>query len=95
MIFYKSAGLAGQSVRQMFAIGAIFQAPLGGAVAAPGTAVDLTVSLGPAPVAVPDVVGLPQATAEGTITAIHGGGGDLFDPGSEAETVFLDWFLTQ
>jgi RHS repeat-associated protein len=43
------------------------QVPLGGAVVPEGTAVGLVVSLGPVLVAVPDVVGLAQATAEAMI----------------------------
>jgi hypothetical protein len=46
----------------------ISQNPLAGASVAAGSAVDLVVSLGPAPVTVPDVVGLPQVTAETAIT---------------------------
>ena len=47
----------------------ISQNPTGGTNVALGTAVDLVVSLGPQTVAVPDVVGLAQATAEGNIVA--------------------------
>jgi beta-lactam-binding protein with PASTA domain/uncharacterized protein YhjY with autotransporter beta-barrel domain len=47
----------------------ISQNPVGGTDAAQGTAVDLVVSAGPTPVAVPDVVGLSQAAAT---TAIEG-----------------------
>ena len=49
----------------------ISQNPLGGASVAPGSAVDLVVSSGPAPVSVPNVVGLTQAAAT---TAITGAG---------------------
>jgi beta-lactam-binding protein with PASTA domain len=41
----------------------------GGANVPPGTAVDLVVSTGPAPVAVPNVVGLTQAAATTAIGA--------------------------
>jgi beta-lactam-binding protein with PASTA domain len=47
----------------------ISQAPLGGTLLPPGSAVDLVVSLGPAPVPVPDVTGLAQATAESTLVS--------------------------
>jgi beta-lactam-binding protein with PASTA domain len=43
------------------------QGPLAGAAVLPGTAVNLLVSLGPVMVTVPDVVGLPQATATATV----------------------------
>ena len=46
----------------------ISQNPAAGASVPVGTAVDLVVSLGPAPVSVPDVVGLAQAAAEAAIT---------------------------
>ena len=49
----------------------ISQNPLGGASVAPGSAVDLVISSGPAPVSVPNVVGLTQAAAT---TAITGAG---------------------
>ena len=45
----------------------ISQNPAGGASAAPGSAVDLVISLGPADVVVPDVTGLPQGAAEAAI----------------------------
>ena len=45
----------------------ISQDPTAGNLVAPGSAVDLVVSLGPATVLVPDVVGLPQADAEAAI----------------------------
>ncbi len=45
------------------------QAPAGGSIVRPGTAVDLVVSAGPAAVTVPDVVGLPLANAERAIVA--------------------------
>ncbi len=47
----------------------ISQNPLAGASVAAGSAVDLVVSLGPALVTVPDVVGLAQAAAESAIVA--------------------------
>jgi beta-lactam-binding protein with PASTA domain len=47
----------------------ISQNPAAGTTVAPGTPVDLVVSLGPAPVAVPGVTGHPQAVAEATIVA--------------------------
>ncbi len=47
----------------------ISQNPLAGALELPGTVVALVVSKGPEPVTVPDVVGLPEAGAEGVITA--------------------------
>ena len=50
----------------------ISQNPAGGTTAAPGTAVDLVVSTGRAPVSVPDVVGLTQASGGGD----QGGGPD-------------------
>ena len=46
----------------------VSQNPEGGVEAVPGTPVDLVVSLGPAPVEVPDVIGLAQATASTRIT---------------------------
>jgi len=46
----------------------ISQNPQAGALAAPGTAVDLVVSTGPAPVTVPNVTGLTQADAKSAIT---------------------------
>jgi beta-lactam-binding protein with PASTA domain len=46
----------------------ISQNPAAGASVAPGSAVDLVISLGPAPVTVPDVVGLAQAAAQTAIT---------------------------
>lgn len=48
----------------------VSQNPEGGVEAVPGTPVNLVVSLGPAPVKVPDVVGLAQATAGTRITAV-------------------------
>jgi len=45
------------------------QSPLGNTLAVPGSAVDITVSTGPAPVAVPDIVGLDQASAESDIVS--------------------------
>ena len=47
----------------------ISQNPAGGTSALPGTAVDLVVSTGRAPVSVPNVVGQTQATAEAAIKA--------------------------
>jgi len=47
----------------------ISQSPAGGASVPPGTAVDLTVSTGPCPVSVPDVVGMAQGDAEAEITS--------------------------
>ncbi|MDF2177427.1 PASTA domain-containing protein [Aliiglaciecola sp. CAU 1673] len=47
----------------------ISQTPLSGSQAQAGDSVDLTVSLGPTPVPVPDVVGLSQADAEAAIVA--------------------------
>ena len=47
----------------------ISQSPTGGASVAPGTSVDIEVSLGVEMVTVPDVVDAPQATAEASITA--------------------------
>ncbi|MEL7450651.1 MAG: PASTA domain-containing protein, partial [Pseudomonadota bacterium] len=49
----------------------ISQDPIGGTLVQPGTAVDLVVSIGPADVIVPDVTGLPQATAESNIIAAN------------------------
>jgi beta-lactam-binding protein with PASTA domain len=46
----------------------ISQSPLGGASVPPGTSVALTVSIGPANVTVPGVVGLTQAAATSAIT---------------------------
>ena len=46
----------------------ISQSPVGGSKATPGDAVSLVVSTGPAPVTVPDVVGLTQGAAEAAIT---------------------------
>ncbi len=45
------------------------QNPVAGVTAAPESVVDLIVSLGPASVSVPNVVGQPQSTASGTIGA--------------------------
>ena len=47
----------------------ISQDPVAGASVAIGSAVDIVVSLGPVLVTVPDVVGLPQSTAESAIVA--------------------------
>ena len=47
----------------------ISQAPVAGASVAPGSAVNLTVSLGPPPVTVPNVVGTAQALAQTNIVA--------------------------
>ena len=47
----------------------ISQLPAAGSSVPAASAVDLVISLGPAPVTVPDVVGLPQAAAESTISA--------------------------
>ncbi|NLV41497.1 MAG: PASTA domain-containing protein, partial [Candidatus Hydrogenedentes bacterium] len=44
------------------------QTPAAGTEVLPNTAVDIEVSLGPEPVAVPDVVGLTQAAAEAALT---------------------------
>ncbi len=49
----------------------IDQTPIAGTSVAPGTAVDLVVSQGPAPVSVPDVVGLAQADAETAVTGAN------------------------
>jgi RHS repeat-associated protein len=46
----------------------ITQTPAAGAIVNAGTAVDLEISLGPAPVAIPPVAGLLQADAESAIT---------------------------
>ncbi|MEM8988181.1 MAG: PASTA domain-containing protein, partial [Pseudomonadota bacterium] len=46
----------------------ISQNPAGGSSVAPGTAVDLVVSSGPAPVNVPDVTGLSQSSASAALT---------------------------
>ncbi len=46
----------------------ISQNPVAGTEVLPGSAVDLVISLGPQPVAVPDVVGLAQAAAESAVT---------------------------
>ncbi|MHC5140066.1 MAG: fibronectin type III domain-containing protein, partial [Planctomycetota bacterium] len=46
----------------------ISQTPTGGTQVASGSSVDIEVSLGPAPVSVPNVVGQAQATAESNIT---------------------------
>ena len=43
--------------------------PSGGALVNVGSTVDIVVSLGPAPIATPDVLGLPQADAEAAIVA--------------------------
>lgn len=51
--------------------GVVFaQNPAGGTKAAPGSTVDLTVSRGSPTVAVPDVIGKPQAEAKGLIEAV-------------------------
>jgi beta-lactam-binding protein with PASTA domain len=47
----------------------ISQSPVAGTLLAAGAAVNLVVSTGPATISVPDVVELPQATAESTITS--------------------------
>ena len=49
----------------------ISQNPAGGSSVAEGSAVDLVVSLGPAPVTVPNVVGLSQAAAESAIVSAN------------------------
>ena len=49
----------------------ISQDPVGGSFAAPGSAIDLTVSDGPPDVAVPDVVNLAEADAEAAIIAAN------------------------
>ena len=70
------AGLAVGAVTDAFSLTVpagqvISQNPAAGVEVAPGTSVDLVVSKGPAPVTVPDVVGLTQAVAE---TALTGAG---------------------
>ena len=47
------------------------QAPAGGTEVPQGTIIDITVSLGPVFVTVPDVVGLPEAVAETAITNVN------------------------
>ena len=69
-----NAGLAVGNVTTQFSDTAaegtvISQNPSGGTEVLPGTAVDLVISLGPEPVAVPDVVGNTQAVAEAAIVA--------------------------
>ena len=49
----------------------IRQDPAGGSVVLAGSAVSLVISLGPADVVVPDVVGLPQGAAEGAIVGAN------------------------
>jgi len=49
----------------------ISESPTAGTLVALGSAVDLWVSLGPAPVTVPDVVGLTQASAQTAIAAAN------------------------
>ncbi|MCI0535639.1 MAG: PASTA domain-containing protein [Verrucomicrobiales bacterium] len=49
----------------------ISQTPLAGTVALAGSTVNITVSLGPEPVVVPDVVGLEQAAAEAAILSAN------------------------
>ncbi len=49
----------------------ISQNPAPGTLVPPGSAVDIVVSLGPAPIPVPDVVALPQADAEAAILAAN------------------------
>jgi formylglycine-generating enzyme required for sulfatase activity len=49
----------------------ISQSPVAGALVSPGTIVALTVSKGPQPVAVPDVVGQTQAAASAAITGAN------------------------
>lgn len=49
----------------------ISQQPLAGASVPTGSTVDLVVSQGPAPVSVPSVVGLTQATADSTLLAVN------------------------
>jgi hypothetical protein len=49
----------------------ISQDPVGGNVVLAGSDVDLVISLGPADVVVPDVVGLPQGAAEGAIAGAN------------------------
>ena len=70
-----SAGLTVGTVAEAYsssvAVGTVIsQDPAAGTSVTPGTAVDLTVSKGPEPVSVPNVVGMEQATAESAIMAV-------------------------
>lgn len=60
----------------------INQSPGAGDSVIPGTAVDLTVSLGPLQVSVPDVVGLSQADAEAALVAADLGPGTITEQNS-------------
>lgn len=68
-----SAGLTVGAVTEVFdavmpAGQVVSQNPVAGALLAPGSAVALTVSKGPQPLTVPDVVGLTQAEAQAALT---------------------------
>ncbi len=67
------AGLAVGAVAQAYSLtvpsgSVISQSPVAGTSASPGSAVALTVSEGPQPVIVPDVVGMTQLAADAVIT---------------------------
>ncbi len=65
-----SMGTVGQAYSATVPAGSVIsQDPAAGAVMLPGTAVNLVVSQGPQPVAVPDVAGKTQADAETAITS--------------------------
>ena len=69
------------------------QQPLAGSSAAKGSAVDLTVSQGPAPVSVPDVVGLTQSVAVAQLVAAQLQVGTLTT--SSSSTVPIGQVLSQ
>ena len=63
-----TVGEIAESFSETVALGSVIsQKPASGVRVAPGTAVDLVISLGPAPRIVPDVVGLSQTDAEAAL----------------------------
>ncbi|HQL95100.1 MAG TPA: PASTA domain-containing protein, partial [Candidatus Hydrogenedentes bacterium] len=71
----------------------ISQNPAAGVEVAPGASVDLVVSKGPAPVTVPNVVGLTQAAAESALTGAGLAVGTVTE--SFSETVPLGQVMSQ
>ena len=64
-----SAGSVVQGSSETVPVGIIMsQTPAAGTMQPPGTPVDMVVSQGPEPVAIPDVVGKPQDNAQATLT---------------------------
>jgi beta-lactam-binding protein with PASTA domain len=64
-----AVGTVGEAYHPSVPVGEVIgQNPVSGTMVLPGSAVDLTVSKGPEPVAVPNVVGLTQAAATSALT---------------------------